>query len=157
MDKAPQTEEKCRGCENLKGNPKLCPTCTTRHIQAKIDEFIKYTQTSAHDAELAIQWADWKEFTDIKKIGEGGFGSVYSSCWSKEIEVLRKKAGKRKKRKIIKKEREIVALKTIGNPNELMNNFLKEVIYHFFNLNLKYYNNIIVRSFILGRSLISLL
>ncbi|CAB5347186.1 unnamed protein product [Rhizophagus irregularis] len=78
MDKASKTEKKCA----------------------------EYTQIQAHDTGLAIQWADWKEFTNIKKIGEGGFGTVYSSRWSRSIEI--------------------VALKTIGKPNELMNNFLKE-------------------------------
>ena len=136
MDEASQTEN-CSECEKPKVKSDVCPTCTTRHIQAKIDEFIKYTQTSAHDMELAVQWADWKEFTNIKKIGEGGFGSVYSSCWSRHIKSsLSKKAGKRKKRKVMKSEKEIVALKTIGSPDVSMDNFLKEVIYHFFLPNL---------------------
>lgn len=135
MDKASQTEKKCSECDNpSKDKSNLCLACTTRRILAKIDEFIKYTQTSAHEVELAVQWVNWKELTDTKKIGEGGFGSVYSSCWSKDIKgSLRKKVGK-KKRRVIKREREIVALKTIGNSSESMNNFLKEVIYHFFSI-----------------------
>jgi serine/threonine protein kinase len=105
MDKvSSQTDKKCSECDNPKGKFGLCTTCTSRHIQAEIDEFIEYTQTLAHE----IRWANWEEFTNIKKIGEGGFGSVYSSHWSKSIET--------------------VALKTIGNPSKLMSNFLKEVI-----------------------------
>jgi hypothetical protein len=114
MDKASKTSE----CDNSEGKFDHYPTCTIR-IKAEIDEFIKYTHTSVHDIELAVQWVNWEELSDIKKIGEGGFGSVYSTCWSKNISSLRK-------------ENEIVALKTIGKPNNLMNDFLKEVIWLFF-------------------------
>ncbi|CAB5322699.1 uncharacterized protein OCT59_007560 [Rhizophagus irregularis] len=127
MDKASRTEKKCSECDNpSKGKSNLCLICTTRHIQVKIDEFIKYTQTSAHKVEQAVQWVDWKELSDIEKIGEGGFGSVYSSCWSKDISFMRKKVGKKKRRRVIKSEREIIALKTIGSPDLSMDNFLKE-------------------------------
>ncbi|GBB96020.1 hypothetical protein RclHR1_26630001 [Rhizophagus clarus] len=85
MDKASQIEKSCPECENpVENKSNLCLTCITCHIQVKIDEFIKYTQTSAHNAELAIQWADWKEFTNIKKIGWVVLAEALYHCYNQE-------------------------------------------------------------------------
>ncbi|RIB26775.1 kinase-like domain-containing protein [Gigaspora rosea] len=40
--------------------------------------------------EDVIEWIPFDRFSDIKKIGEGGFGSVYSALWLDGIQKLKK-------------------------------------------------------------------
>src|SRR4051812_46120014 len=46
-----------------------------------IDEFIKSIQITTKYKYYIIEWIAFSEFTNIEKIGEGGFSSVYKAIW----------------------------------------------------------------------------
>ncbi|KAF0418808.1 kinase-like protein [Gigaspora margarita] len=109
-------------CNHPKETFDLCSSCITSHFKEEsvtwtsqnqeIDRFIKYTQIMSRNPETAAYWMKWEELTNIKMIGKGGLGKVYSAQLTRRIsdEILD----------------EIVALKTVGKPNEF-SNILAEV------------------------------
>src|ERR1043166_5694391 len=48
-----------------------------------IDKFIKHTMYDARHEEKPkfLEWVPFNKFTDIERIGEGGFAKVYSATW----------------------------------------------------------------------------
>ena len=65
-----------------------------------------------------VEWIPFDKLSDIKKVGEGGFGSVFKATW---IDGVRKVDGNVRARE----SSSIVALKTLTSSKET--NFLKEV------------------------------
>ncbi|KAF0527639.1 serine/threonine protein kinase [Gigaspora margarita] len=62
----------------------------------KIDNIIRNSQLYAEDDGLAMEWVPFTKFTNIEKIKDGGFGSVYKAkrkdggsfvCWNLETKV----------------------------------------------------------------------
>ncbi|RIB09274.1 kinase-like domain-containing protein [Gigaspora rosea] len=52
---------------------------------SEIDKFIQYSQgTSTYP----LEWISYQEFSNIKKIGSGGFASVYSAYWEEIYGVV---------------------------------------------------------------------
>src|SRR4051812_22946263 len=47
----------------------------------EIDQFIQSEQISANDHFDVIEWIPFAQFTDLEKIGEGGFATVYKTIW----------------------------------------------------------------------------
>ncbi|GBB98038.1 hypothetical protein RclHR1_03120023 [Rhizophagus clarus] len=47
----------------------------------EIDSFIQQTQLKAKDFDQFIQWMPYEGFDSIKKIGQGGFSTVYEAIW----------------------------------------------------------------------------
>ncbi|GBB96580.1 hypothetical protein RclHR1_02790003 [Rhizophagus clarus] len=75
---------KCNKCKNI---------CNTMHFQQNfgnwtsgnddIDNYIQYTQLSAHDdASKALEWIPYDRFYDVKYIEENKFGKIYNANWT---------------------------------------------------------------------------
>ena len=132
MEKERLDHFRCLECNEIKPSRDWCTSCTATHFRkafptwssgnAAIDYFIQNAQIHAWDNNLVLEWYPWKLFSDIKRIGQGGYGTVFH--------------GKRKMGRIIKwdhrknewirfKGDEDVTLKTI---QELSGDFLNEVI-----------------------------
>ncbi|CAG8711789.1 16502_t:CDS:2, partial [Dentiscutata heterogama] len=74
----------------------------------KIDEFIKNAQKSEKYYDKIIEWIPFERLSNIKPIGEGGFGIVYSANW---FDGKRKYLSENKKIKLTREEECKVALK----------------------------------------------
>ncbi|RHZ86098.1 hypothetical protein Glove_54g16 [Diversispora epigaea] len=58
----------------------FCELCTTKHsIQEQIDKDIQEFQKNNGYYEDKLKWISYDNFRDIKHIGDGGYGSVYST------------------------------------------------------------------------------
>ncbi|GBB94484.1 hypothetical protein RclHR1_23630001 [Rhizophagus clarus] len=47
----------------------------------KIDDFIQEMQLNINDTDIGFKWIPYNQFNEIKKIGEGGFSTIYSAIW----------------------------------------------------------------------------
>ena len=56
----------------------------------KLDEIIRNTQLEAKgfDSCYYIEWIPYDDLKDIKKIGEGGFATVYEGRWSNGLKFV---------------------------------------------------------------------
>ena len=118
---------------NSYGN-QWCKSCNASHFRnvlstwtsenAEIDYLIQNSQIHAWSNQLILEWYPWELFSEIEKIGEGGYGTVFRA--------------KMEKGRIMKWDHENnqcsrggtinVALKTIKYSKD----FLKEVIYIYY-------------------------
>src|SRR5947209_12832800 len=69
----------CKSCD-----PKLLAQSWTSSGDKKLDEMIRNTQLEAKGFGSCyyIEWIPYDDLKKIKKIGEGGFATVYYSEWS---------------------------------------------------------------------------
>src|SRR6059058_4773253 len=69
----------CKSCD-----PKLLAQSWTSSGNKKLDEIIRNTQLEAKgfDNRYYIEWIPCDDLKNIKKIGEGGFATVYQGEWS---------------------------------------------------------------------------
>ena len=88
----------------------------------KLDEIIRNTQLEAKgfDSHYYIEWVLYDDLKDIKKIGKGGFSTVYQGRWSNGPRFV-----KDNKRYYFEGGR--VALKKLENSQNISDEFLKEV------------------------------
>ncbi|RIB25859.1 kinase-like domain-containing protein [Gigaspora rosea] len=108
----PTLLRKCYMCEkNLfeLGFEHYCPYCQSEVFKEKfndwtsgnekIDNIIRNSQLYAEDDGLAMEWVPFTKFTNIEKIKDGGFGSVYKAkrkdggsfvCWNLETKVAKR-------------------------------------------------------------------
>ena len=88
----------------------------------KLDEIIRNTQLEAKgfDSHYYIEWIPYDDLKNIKKIGEGGFATVYRSEWSNGPRFAQDN-----KRYYYKNG--LVALKKLENSQNVSDEFLKEV------------------------------
>jgi serine/threonine protein kinase len=107
----------CAVCTRYNTSPAWCQTCDPQiTIQGwtsgnkEIDDCIKEFQLKATRYENAIEWIPFIKLNDIKKLGKGGFGTVFLANWQKNNS------------KSIK-----VALKTLPGSKTNSSDFLKEV------------------------------
>ncbi|RIB02817.1 kinase-like domain-containing protein [Gigaspora rosea] len=84
-----------------------------------IDNYIKGFQLAATEYENVIEWIPFDKLDNFQKIGEGGFGSVYSAIWSSGKRII----GKIPKYTQQRTQSYVVALKTLPGPQK---NFLDE-------------------------------
>ena len=105
----------CKPCQidNLKGN-----FTNWTSGNEKIDNFIQEMQLKINQwNDIVIEWIPYNQFSDIKKIGVGGFATVYSAIWADiPLDV------KRKQRRLKK-----IALKCLHNSQGITNEFVNEV------------------------------
>jgi serine/threonine protein kinase len=71
----------------------------------KIDDFIQETQFEANNPVIVYVWIPYNQFNKIKKIGKGGFSTIYLAIWKNNR----------------------VALKCLDNSQILVNELLNEV------------------------------
>ncbi len=82
----------CSTCRGYNTNKQWCQTCDPKLLaqswttsdDKKLDEIIRNTQLEAKgfDSHFYIEWIPYDDLKDIKKIGEGGFATVYQGKWS---------------------------------------------------------------------------
>ncbi|RIB07424.1 kinase-like domain-containing protein [Gigaspora rosea] len=92
-----------------------------------IDDCMKTFQLRTLNYKDVIEWIPFDRLSGIKKIGKGGFGSVYSATWLNGIRKV--ETIKDGDNDIYKKAHEpssIVALKTLAGSKKNNNDFLKE-------------------------------
>ncbi|RIB24599.1 hypothetical protein C2G38_2069612, partial [Gigaspora rosea] len=88
---------------------------------------IKAFQLRASSYDDMIEWIPFDRLSDVKEIGKGGFGSVYSATWLDGIRKVDEiKDGDNVIYKRARKPASTVALKTLASSMENNNDFLKE-------------------------------
>ena len=110
----------CQSCD-----PKLLTEGWTSGNET-LDELIKSTQLKAteYNNYVYLQWIPYNDLTNIEKIGEGGFATIYKATWlNGEKDTI---GGKR-----TNKDR-TVALKKLHNSQNISDEFLNEVNYYLF-------------------------
>ncbi|RIB00649.1 kinase-like domain-containing protein [Gigaspora rosea] len=89
---------------------------------------MKASQLRAWKYENVIEWIPFDRLSDVKEIGKGGFGSVYSATWLDGIRKVDKiKDGDNDIYERTRKPSSTVALKTLASSMENQNDFLKEL------------------------------
>ncbi|RHZ76337.1 hypothetical protein Glove_199g143 [Diversispora epigaea] len=81
----------CPECNQKSDEYGWCRPCNSKHLQYnfnnwtsendKIDKFIQDAQLNANKNWEVIEWIPFKRFKDVKKIGKGGFGTIYYARW----------------------------------------------------------------------------
>ncbi|RIB04710.1 kinase-like domain-containing protein [Gigaspora rosea] len=116
--------EKCAHCDQYYTNLELwCQACEVQGWTSgnmDIDDCIKEYQLTAARYDMIIEWIPFDRLKNIYKIGEGGFGSVFSAIW---LDGIRKNQGSRK-------HSCTVALKTLPGIQTDPSYFLKEFRNH---------------------------
>ncbi|RIB13194.1 hypothetical protein C2G38_2198558, partial [Gigaspora rosea] len=116
---------KCAHCNEDNTQLAWCLSCdpdiATRWTigNKNIDDCMKTFQLRARKYEDVIEWIPFDRLSDVKKIGKGGFGSVYSATWLDSVRKV--ETIKDGDNDIYKKAREpssIVALKTLAGSKE---------------------------------------
>ncbi|RIB16531.1 kinase-like domain-containing protein, partial [Gigaspora rosea] len=88
---------------------------------------MKTFQLRAVSYEDVIEWIPFDRLPEIKKIGKGGFGSVYSAAWLDGIrKVERIKDSNNDIYKRAREQSSTIALKILASSMENNNDFLKE-------------------------------
>jgi hypothetical protein len=70
-------------------NYKWCRTCQINSLRTsrtsgnkRIDDFIHEMQLKIDKYyDIVFEWIPYDQFNDIKKVGQGGFATVYSAIW----------------------------------------------------------------------------
>ncbi|RIB27799.1 hypothetical protein C2G38_2061038 [Gigaspora rosea] len=115
----------CKSCKQYNTFYNWCQTCNPKTIiqgwsnSDVIDDLVKNCikefQSKAIMHDDVIEWIPFNKLGKIQKIGEGGFGLVYSAIWLDSIRVTEYNKSKwvktRKKSKVV--------LKTLPNPQDL--------------------------------------
>ena len=70
--------------------------------------------------DIVFEWIPYNQFSNIKKIGKGGFSTVFSAMWKDGPLYYNKKEYTRDSHKA-------VALKQLHNSQNISNKFLSEV------------------------------
>src|SRR6185369_16478655 len=81
---------KCQTCNRYNTHWAWCQSCDPDLLtkgwtsgNKTLDELIKSTQLKAteYDNYCYLQWIPYNDLTNIEKIGEGGFSTVYKATW----------------------------------------------------------------------------
>src|SRR5579863_9515243 len=119
---------RCSECNEIKKNKNWCNTChfqkafsTWTSGNQEIDYFIQNTQIHAWNDDLILEWYPWELFSEIEKIGQGGYGTVFRAKMVKGTikawDYQNNQWSREKKGYLF--YREYVALKTIGHSKSL--------------------------------------
>src|SRR6185369_5228920 len=80
----------CPTCNRYNTDWAWCQSCNPRLLtegwtsgNKTLDELIKSTQLKAtgYDNGNHLQWIPYNDLTNIEKIGEGGFATIYKATW----------------------------------------------------------------------------
>ena len=125
---------KCPTCNRYNTIYSWCQSCDPKLLtegwtsgNETLDELIKSTQLKATKYHYSnhLQWIPYNDLTNIEKIGEGGFATIYKATWLngyKSINYDNKRISKDMP----------VALKKLNNSQNVSDEFLNEVNYLFF-------------------------
>ncbi|RIB24355.1 kinase-like domain-containing protein, partial [Gigaspora rosea] len=122
---------KCENCNENNTQPAWCLTCDPDIIaqgwtsrNKDVDDCIRKFQLRANKYEDAIEWIPFDGLFDVKEIGKGGFGSVYSATWLDGIRNIDHNKNR------ARETSSTVALKTLSSTKENNFDFLKEFKNH---------------------------
>ncbi len=83
----------CDKCQTTRYSNKYCERCISLHLQSLfntwtsgnkiIDDFIHQCQILSSLPRNILEWIPFEEFKKVKKLTEGGFGSIYTTTWTK--------------------------------------------------------------------------
>ena len=125
----------CPTCNRYNTNYSWCQSCDPKLLtegwtsgNETLDELIKSTQLKAthYNNGHYLQWIPHNDLTNIEKIGEGDFATIYKATWLNG----EKTAGSSKDR--------TVALKKLHNSQNISDEFLNEVNY-FINISFRFF------------------
>ena len=118
----------------MSDDDKFCERCISLHLQSLfntwtsgnkiIDNFIHQCQILSSLPNSISKWIPFDQFTKVKKLTEGGFGSIYTATWTKGTIWDYDE----NKREFIHYGTHGVALKSLNNSSNLGEAFFKEVI-----------------------------
>ncbi|RIB13981.1 kinase-like domain-containing protein [Gigaspora rosea] len=121
-------DKKCANCNLYNTSPAWCRTCDPlKNIEGwtsgnkDIDIYIKEFPLKVTKYQDVIEWIPFNRLDNVQKIGEGGFGSVFSATWLDGKRIVT--GGFLKNYKQSRTPSYIVALKTLPG---IQKNFLKE-------------------------------
>ena len=118
----------CPTCNRYNTNWTWCQSCNPKLLtegwtsgNETLDELIKSTQLKATKYHYSnhLQWIPYNDLTNIEKIGEGGFATIYIATWLNGL-----KYADRNERTIHDRT---VALKKLHNSQNISDEFLNEV------------------------------
>ncbi|KAF0477717.1 serine/threonine protein kinase [Gigaspora margarita] len=89
-----------------------------------IDAYIKEFQLRTREYEGMIEWIPFDRLENIKTIGRGGFGTVFSAIWLDGIRTINADVGNYIK---AREKYSMVALKALPDSKKNSLDFLKEV------------------------------
>ncbi|RIB00027.1 hypothetical protein C2G38_2130562, partial [Gigaspora rosea] len=119
----------CEHCKRYNTSLAWCQLCDpqkttqeTRSGDKSIDDCIKEFQFNATAYEKVIEWIPFDRLVDIKIIGKGGFGTVYSSIWLDGKRVIEGDNSVGYVR--FRNKSCMVALKTLHGPQTMSSSFL---------------------------------
>ncbi|RIB04423.1 kinase-like domain-containing protein [Gigaspora rosea] len=127
---------KCAHCNKYNTKGAWCQTCdpdiTVQEWTSgnkDIDDCVKGFQLRTTGYERMIEWIPFDRLNNIEKIGEGGFGSVFSATW---LDGIRKIEFDYDNDKFIKAREpsSVVALKTLSGSRKNSLDFLNEFSNH---------------------------
>ena len=88
-----------------------------KHAQLEITEYNNH---------FYLQWIPYNDLTNIEKIGEGGFATIYKATWLNGYKSVNYKNNERTSKDMP------VALKKLHNSQNISDEFLNEVNYFIF-------------------------
>ena len=107
-------------------NNKSCMSCQTNHENKKINDLIQEMKLSidhnSNTSNMIFEWIPYDQFSNIEKIGKGGFSTVYSAKWKNgplEYDVDEETYNRNPDR--------VIALKCLHNSQSITDKFLNEV------------------------------
>ncbi|CAG8559095.1 18772_t:CDS:2, partial [Acaulospora morrowiae] len=81
----------CQRCHSTKLDGEWCSSCDPQYFidnfsswtsgNSDVNRFIQNTQRNASNKFNFLEWIPYKSLKDIKLIGSGGFGTIYSAKW----------------------------------------------------------------------------
>ncbi|RIB23021.1 hypothetical protein C2G38_2033095 [Gigaspora rosea] len=118
---------KCSSCNRYNTSLAWCQSCDPQKTtqgwtsgNKDVDDCIKEFQLKARNYEEVIEWIPFNRLNNVQKIGEGGFGSVFSATWLDGKRTASNASGEYIQSRTPSC---IVALKTLPGSQE---NFLRE-------------------------------
>ncbi|CAG8497917.1 10392_t:CDS:2 [Paraglomus occultum] len=81
----------CDECKSTRTGYNWCQYCNNEQFQkdfanwtsgsGEIDDFIQVAQLKATNVRSVLEWIDYKEFTNVKHLANGGNSSVFTAYW----------------------------------------------------------------------------
>ena len=130
----------CPTCNRYNTHHSWCQSCDPKLLtegwtsgNETLDELIKSTQLKAtwnHNGHY-LQWIPYNDLTNIEKMGEGGFATIYKATWLNGYKSVNYNDERTSKDVS-------VALKKLHNSQNISDEFLNEVNY-FINISFKFF------------------
>ncbi|RHZ57533.1 hypothetical protein Glove_386g15 [Diversispora epigaea] len=124
------TNQLCRKCFAMNS---LIINCGNENI----NNLIKESQSTINHDSPYLEWVSFEEFTDVKKIGQGGFSQIFKATWKVNAGISREGTVMRSKQEIV--------LKVLSNSQNVDTEFLSELklTFQFRNSTIHFDENII--------------